>query len=94
MRKLAYIFSGIAVVLAVMTLLKTNLLASDGKKMQETVTGVIEAREKVGRLEEEISRAKSLKTVTARAGEMGFTGAAVKRVEKPAELAAKYGGEN
>ena len=79
MRKLAYIFSGIAIVLAILTLLKTNLLASDGKKMQGVMTGVIEAQEKVDRLEEEIARAKSLKTVTARAEEMGFGGATTKR---------------
>lgn len=81
MRKLAYIFSGIAVVLAVMTLLKTNLLASDGKKMQGILTELRQTEEEVGKLEEEIAKAKSLKMVTARAGEMGFTGAAVKRVE-------------
>ena len=81
MRKLAYIFSGIAIVLAILTLLKTNLLASDGKKMQGVMTGVIEAQEKVDWLEEEIARAKSVKTVTVRAGELGFEGAMVKRVE-------------
>jgi len=81
MRKLAYIFSGIAIILAILTLLKTNLLASDGRKMQEMLTELRQKEEEVGKLEEEIARAKSLKTVTVRAGEMGFEGATVKRVE-------------
>lgn len=89
MRKIAYILLAVSLILAGMTLLKTNLLASDGKKVQEAVTGVIEAQEKVGRLEEEISRAKSLKTVTVRAQELGFGTAKMERVEAPAELANK-----
>lgn len=87
MRKLAYIFSGIAVVLAVMTLLKTNLLASDGKKMQESLTELRRTEEEVGRLEEEIAKVKSLRTVAARAGELGFGGAITKRIEDSGTLA-------
>jgi len=57
MRKLAYIFSGIAIILAILTLLKTNLLASDGRKMQEMLTELRQKEEEVGKLEEEIARA-------------------------------------
>ncbi len=91
MRKLAYIFFGITILLAILTLLKTNLLASDGKKMQEIMTGLGEAQERVGRMEEEIARAKSLKTVTVRAGELGFGGATVRRIGSGDKLAVKYG---
>lgn len=89
MRKLAYIFSSIAIVLAVMTLLKTNLLASDGKKMQETLMKLRQAEEEAGKLEGEIAKAKSLQTVAARAGELGFGAATVRRLEGTAELAVK-----
>ncbi len=87
MRKLAYIFSGIAMVLAGMTLFKTNLLASDGKKMQEMLTELRQAEEEAGKLEQEMAEAKSLRTVAARAEELGFTQATVKRIEGSDQLA-------
>jgi cell shape-determining protein MreC len=87
MRKLAYLLISLAVILAILTLLKTNLLASDGRKMQEMLTELRQREEEVGKLEEEIARTKSLLTVAARAEEMGFAGAKVKRVEESEHLA-------
>lgn len=87
MRKVAYILLAVSSILAGMTLLKTNLLASDGKKVQETLSRLRLTEEEVGRLAEEVARAKSLTTVAARAEELGFGGATVRRVEGAAELA-------
>lgn len=88
MRKLAYILLAVTLILAAMTLFKTNLLASDGKKMQEILTQLKQAEEEAGKLEEEIARTKSLIRVAERAGEMGFAAATVKRIDEPAPLAA------
>ena len=91
MRRITYILLSITLILAGMTLFKTNLLASDGRKMQEMLTELRQTEEEVGKLEEEIARAKSLKTVTVAAGEMGFEVAVVRRVESADKLAVKYG---
>lgn len=87
MRKVAYILLAVSLILAGMTLMKTNLLASDGKKMQETLSRLRQAEEEAGRLTEEVARAKSVQTVVERAQELGFAGATVKRVEDSANLA-------
>lgn len=88
MRKIAYILLAVTLILAAMTLFKTNLLASDGKKMQEILTQLKQAEEEAGKLEEEIARTKSLIRVAERAGEMGFVAATVKRIDESAPLAA------
>lgn len=72
MKKLAYISAIIAMLLAVATLLTTNLLASDGESFKGFTVEYRHQQERVNQLTQQVMTFKSISSVQDRAEELGF----------------------
>lgn len=73
MRRLAYLLTAAAMVLVGLTLLRTNLLASDGAKLRSLTTQKQEKLEKISVLEQRVMELQSLSSVKERAEAMGLS---------------------